>query len=1022
MKQHSKPRGIRKTILNSTAIFAGMAAVMAPGLASAQDAAAEEEEVIVVTGTRIQRPDYQFTNPVVSSTAEEISSSGTTNLLDYLETVPALNNSLNGSEDFTNTSGFAGVDLLNLRNLGTNRTLVLVDGRRHVPGGVGTSSVDVSSIPTDLVARVDVLTGGASAIYGADGVSGVVNFIMNDSFEGLRLRGEFGAPSDEGQDTQFVAATVGTNFADGRGNIAASIEYSNESLLECSQRSYCANEIRFVRNPDQGSAQWGPNTRIPLGNLGWFGSGIGGGVDTNGDYYFPEFDGATGGAWDYGTQFLPGVPPELGGYDLGFLYSQGGSATPTRGYTATLLPSAERMNINLFTHFDITNNMRLYGSVKMVHSEAEFFGQPTFDYSYGLSVADNPFIPAAMRNDAIANLQDYVYVTRDQFELGLGGENVERDLARAVVGIDGDLNDHVRYDVSFTAGQLKEDLTLINSRFEDRFAAAIDVVDPDGGGPLGPTCRVNVDPAGYLASYNLNDRETTSAYANYPSPVSFAPGPGSGCLPLNNIGIGVGDAAAIDWIMNDLHYNSTIRQQVFSAALNGDFGSFLELPGGSIGWAAGGEWRRESLESIPDDSLQLGVTEAGPVPIVRGSYEVIDVFAEASLPILRDMPFAESLTLDWAHRYAEYSTLGAANTWKFGLSWQPISDITFRATRAQAVRAPNINELFAPIATDFAFIVDPCDSGELANGPDPALRAANCAVLLSAAGVANPATYTDPLAAFQKTGRSGGNSGLGVETAATDTFGVVYRPSFLNGFTFSADYYDIVLEDAINPTDPQDLANQCVDAPTTVGNVFCSGISRQVGGAGAGAINDYLSAPFNVAEFTTRGIDFTVAYRFDAADIGLGDLGSFELRAVGNNTQELTFVPLVGSPTENDLGESSAVAPEWQLNFDITWRVGPWTTHYGYNFSNDMLRAAGGGLTENEAWANDPNYTADGDKYVDGVRAHSFQVRYNFNDQFEIYGGGNDIGYESAPGQGFYQNPNGQFFYVGAVARFGGGQ
>ncbi|GAM98092.1 tonB-dependent receptor [alpha proteobacterium U9-1i] len=1013
MIQRSKPQGIRKTILNSTVALVGVAAVLTPGVAAAQDAAADEE-VIVVTGTRIQRPDYQFTNPVVSSTAEEIANSGETNLLDYLETVPALNNSLNGGEDFTNTTGFAGVDLLNLRNLGVQRTLVLVDGRRHVAGSIGTSAVDVSTIPTDLVQRVDVLTGGASAIYGADGVSGVVNFIMRDDFEGLRLRAEFGAPTEEGQDTQFVAATAGMNFANGRGNITGAIEYSNEDMLSCRQREFCDQEVRFMDNP--AASFGGPYSFIPAGNLVWYSSGIRGAVDTDGDFYIANFDGLTDAAWDFGTDF----DPPNGVFDSGFVYGQGGSGTPTANYTESLLPAAERFNINLMSHIDITNNLRLYGNVKMVHSEASFNGQPTFDYAYALNLADNPFIPTNIRNDALLNGLTDVYVSQDHYALGVGGETVDRDVVRGVIGIDGEFNEHVRFDVSYVAGQLQEDILVRNSRFEDRFAAAIDVVDPDGAGPLGPTCRATVDPAGYLASYNLNDREATSGQPNYPAPLSFTPGPGSGCVPLNTLGpASNSSAAAVDWIMADLTVDSTVRQQVLTAALSGDFGSFLELPGGSIGWAGGVEWRRETLDSVPDDWFQLGVTQSGPVPITRGGYEVTEGFVEASLPLLRDAAFADSLTLDWAHRYADYSTLGAANTFKFGLSWAPISDITFRATRAEAVRAPNINELFAPTSTDFAFIVDPCDSSELGNAPNVALRTANCNVILAAAGAAPAGTYVDPFAAFQKTGRSGGNPDLGPETAEIDTIGVIYRPSWFSGFTFSADYYDIVLQNAINLTDPQDLANQCVDGPTTVGNPFCAGISRVVGGAGAGGINNYLSAPFNVAEYTTRGIDFTIAYSFDAADIGLGDMGSFDLRAVGNNTQELTFVPLIGVDTDNELGESSSRSPEWQLNFDVTWNLGPWTTHYGYNFSTDLLRGVNAsGQDENDAWSTNPLFVADEYKYVDGISSHSLQVRYEVNDRLEVYGGANNIGYDPSPTDLVYFQ-NGQFLYIGAVARFG---
>jgi|CXWL01.1.fsa_nt_gi outer membrane receptor protein involved in Fe transport len=1009
MTNHSKTRGVRKNIFNSTAIAGVVAAALfTPTTAMAQDAAAAEDEVIVVTGSRIQRPDFQFSNPVVSSTAEEIANSGTTNLLDYLQTVPALNNSLNGVEAFPN-AGFAGVDLLNLRNLGTNRTLVLVDGRRHVPGNPGTGAVDVSTIPTDLVERVDVLTGGASALYGADAVSGVVNFVMQDDFEGLRVRGEAGAPSDDGQDTQFLAVTLGTNFADGRGNIAGSFEYSNETRLVCEQRTQCIDEVRFVTNPN--NAIYGPYSRIPLSNLVWFSSGRGGAVATDafgsGDFYTADYDGATDAPWDFGTDF----DPPNGVYDIGFTYGQGGSGTPTRGYTETLLPSVERFNINLLTHFDITNSMRLYGQMKMVHSEAFNATQPGFDYAYEIST-NNPFMPTNIRNNILLNGETGGYISRDHFELGIGGENQERDTVRGVVGVSGDVTEHLRYDISFTAGQLSEDYTSTNARFEDRFAAAIDVVDPDGAGPLGPTCRVNVDPAGYLLSYNLNDREATSGQPNYPSPISFTAGPGSGCLPLNTFGEGNADPAAIDWVMNDLHTESRVRQQVFTAAFNGDFGSFLQLQGGPIGWAGGVEWRRESLTATPDNFSQLGVTQAGPVAITQGSYEVAEGFVEASLPIFRDVPFAENLTLDWAHRYSEYSSSGAANTWKFGLTYAPIEQLTFRATRAEAVRAPNIGELYAPLGTTFQFILDPCTATEVGNGPDPAQRAANCAVLLAAASAPAPGLYVDPFAAFTKTGQAGGNANLGVETAQTDTFGVIWRPSFLERFAISVDYYDIVIEDAINLVDPQDIADKCVDAPTTVGNPFCLALQRQVGGGGAGGITYFLQAPFNVAEFTTRGIDLTIAYRFDPADWGLGEFGTFDIRAVVNNTQELGFVPLPGIDKDDDLSESLSVAPDWQMNLDVTWEIGRWTTHYGYNFTTDMLRY------ENNQYAADPLRVAPEYKYADGLRAHSIQVRYNLNDVFEIYGGANNLGYDYNAGDPNFGDPNGQFFYMGAVANF----
>jgi outer membrane receptor protein involved in Fe transport len=1004
--------GRRSALLNGARIIglAGLS-MAAANVALAQEAApAGEDEMIVVTGTRIQRPDFEFSNPVVSTTAEEISNSGQTNLLDYLQTVPSLNNSLNAIEGFP-SAGLSGIDLLNLRNLGTNRTLVLVDGKRHVPGLGGSGSVDVSSIPTDLVERVDVLTGGASAIYGADGVSGVVNFIMRDDFEGARFRVEAGAPSEEGQETQFASATWGANIGT-QGNIAASIEYSNETLLRCRQRSFCADEVRFVTNPD--TTVYGPYSRIPLDNLVWFSSGRGGAVDTDGDIFFANFDGNTDAAWNYGTHFLPTEDIYNGGYDIGFTYGQGGSGTRTAAYTETMVPAVERVNVNLFGHYDFSDAAQFYSQLKFVRSTADDPLQPTFDYGYAISL-DNPYIPTNIRADAVTNGQDAVYVTRDQFDLGVGGESLERETLRGVFGLKGDLSDFVAYDVSFVAGELREDLNQFNSRYEDRFAAAIDVVDPDGAGPLGPTCRINVDEAGYLASFNLVDREANTGLPNYQSPLSFQPGE---CVPLNTFGEGNASAAAVDWVMNDLHTQTRIVQQVFTAALNGNFGAFLALPGGPIGWAGGAEWRRETLTATPERDAQIGVTQAGPVPVTKGAYEVSEAFAELSLPILRDVFLARELTLDWAHRYSDYSSAGSTNTYKFGLTWSPIDDLTFRGTTAEAVRAPNIGELYAPVGTTFQFIVDPCRPDQWALGPDPALRQTNCATLLTTAGVADPSTYADPFAAFTKIGHAGGNPNLGVETAVTQTLGVIYRPGFVDDLTLSVDYYDIDLGNAIQLVAAQDLADQCVDAPS-VNNVFCAAITRQVGGGGAGGIVDFEQLPFNVASFTTRGIDFTVAYRLDPTNWGMGDIGTFDFRIVGNNTLELEFVPLPGAATDDDLGESlssdgtTTNAPEWQVNFDVTWEIGPWTTHYGYNFTNDLLRY------ENNQYAADPMRVDPRYKYIDGLSVHNVQLRYELNDGVEFYVGANNLGYDPpAATTAYLTDPNGPFYYVGAVATF----
>jgi iron complex outermembrane receptor protein len=985
----------RVGVLGVSSIIGAMA--LTPALAQAQDG----EDEIIVTGTRIQRPDFEFSNPVVSATEEELQEAGTTNLTDYLQQIPALTNSLNNNEGFPSTS-IAGLDLLNLRNLGVDRTLVLVNGRRHVPGLAGSGAVDVNTIPTDLVERVDVLTGGASAIYGADGVSGVVNFIMRDDFEGVRVRAQAGMPEEEGSDSYFASITMGHNIND-RGNLAGSFEYSLDTELLAADRDFSRNETRFVPNPFPD----GVYQRIPLSDLRWFESSPGGAVDVDLDG-FADFDATSDAPWQSGTIFDPSdLPP-----NIGFTYQQGGDGTPTSGYTRGLIPEVERFAANIFGHYDLTPNARLFAELKFVHTNTSNAIQPAFDY-YLAQYLDNPFIPPNILDAALTadTGEGFVFVTRDHLDLGYSALEAERETARVAIGLEGDFAGDIDYNISFTAGELSEHNTNVNAVLLDRFAAAIDAVDPDGGGPLGPTCRINVDPNSQDGDFNVQGRFDYFGYLqNFPTPRTFAPGE---CVPLNIFGDGSPSPEAVNWVTADLTERDRVTQQVFSAYLTGDADRLFTLPAGSVGWAAGVEWRRETMETNPAVEDQIGATESLIEP-GRGSYEVREAFAEVDVPILQDVTLADSLSFDAAARFSEYSTIGTTQTWKIGLQYSPFADLAFRATRAEAVRAPNIGELFGPEAVTFDFITDPCRPDQWELGADPALREANCEAILTAAGVADPSTFVDAAAAFTKRGQTRGFDGLEEETAETDTFGLIYRPSFLPGFSFSADYYDIRLGNAIRTLEAQEVADACVDA-VSIDNNFCDLITRQVGGSSAGAITNFVVTPQNVSAYTTRGIDFTMAYLLDTADWSR-DWGTFEFRLLGNNLQELTFVNTPGAAPDPDLGEYSGSeglsAPEWQAAFDVTWEIGAWTTHYSFNFTSDQLRY------DQVILEGNPDFVAPEYKYLEGLRTHDVQVRYEVNDGLQIYGGVNDFTDQGvAYGAGaFPTDGNGRFFYVGAVS------
>lgn len=954
---------------------------------AAQDPA---ENAIVVTGTRIQRPEAAANTPIVAVTAENIVQSGVTNVTELLTQTPALFNSENnfaaaGSQART---GAAGVNLLNLRNLGANRTLVLVDGRRHVAGVSGEAAVDINTIPVGLIERIDVLTGGVSSVYGADGVSGVVNFIMRRDFEGVDLRAQSGISDFGDAETQFLSATVGTNFADDRGNIAVSYEYRKNDRVAFSDRPFGRDDAeRLVRNPDDIPDDPNVPDRVFFRNLGYADSSPGGALVLDGSYA-PVFNG-NGTPYDPGI-FLP---------QSGFL-SVGGDNTPIASYQGDLQAATEHHSFNAFFNYQLTPAIRFFAEGKYVKSDNFTVAQPSFDF-YTYISQDNPFIPDNVRAAGLDEFGGLLF-NRDNFDFGTRNENFKRDLYRTVVGFDGDLADHVRFEASYVYGRNDTTYISTNQRIEDRYFAALDVVDVGQfttGTPNGVyDCRVNVDGGAIVDAGNGNYGE---------APQTFQPGE---CVPLNIFGEGAPSQAALDFILTDTRNKYLIQQHVANAYISGDFGRFFELPGGAVNFAFGGEYRKEKSDFRPD-AISTQVTDFDPDTGVladlallgneTGQFDVWEVFGELNVPIIADRPFFEMLEFTVAGRYSDYSTVGSTEAWSVNGQWAPIRDVRFRGGYSEAVRAPNITELFAPRSGTFAFLSDPCSPININQGSE--FRAANCEALITGLG-ADFDTFdfeSDIASSASIEGVFSGNRNLREESAKTWTAGVIVQPRFVPGLIFTADWYDISLSDAVRTPGLQETAEFCVDSPT-LDNVFCNSITREQGTA---FVTNYQLGPQNVAFIDTAGLDMTVSYRFEPGD---GKLGTFNLSGTVGYLDKFEFLPANGGTVDVQRGEIGY--PKWSGVADLTWELDNVSVNYGVQYIGEQLRF------ENDVIAAEPDIAAPEFLKLDARFVHDLRAEFRTdNEKASFFVGVNNLTNEQ-PSRGLSNAPVGwlgRYFYAG---------
>ncbi|NML63287.1 TonB-dependent receptor [Massilia sp. RP-1-19] len=862
MLEKALARSIRLICLGGVTL--GMSAAFA-------QTATPEIQKVTVTGSRISSPNAESPSPLQVLSSADIAQSGATNLQELLLENPTMGTPSISRTNSNFSTASAGVATVDLRNLGVDRTLVLINGRRVVSGVPGSAAVDLNTIPTDFIERVELLTGGASATYGSDAVAGVVNIILKKNFNGVLADASVGG-SEQGDDAKRkLSLTFGTTSADGASNIMGHFGYSRQGAVFSKDRDISAVD-QYSEGALTGNAADLFKPRRPYLS----------GYAPQGYFYHDT------GSYTYDAAGNP-IP-----------VSTNGSATqaPTgynRSEFRTIAVPTERYNFATSGNLALNENHSAffegnYASTS-VTTKLEPFALGSDDiYANGQVPAETFVNGAAVRNplvpqylyDRISDtdgdgLRDYFF-TRRMAEVGNRGSTAERDTFRLATGLKGTIKDW-NYEVYGVYGSTKE-------------------AQASGG-------QVNV----------LNFRNALQAVpgADGTPMCADATARAQGCVPINVFGFNAISPAAFKYVNAPGSLETVTTQKLIGGSISGEP---FQLPAGALGIAAGYEWRKEFSSSTPDALTQAGLNAGNATPPTAGEFEVKEAFLETRIPILKDKAFAKSLSFLGAVRVGDYSTVGNTTSWNGGFEWSPVQDIKLRATRALSTRAPNINELFSPPSQDFpSGLKDPCEgvTATSAGARDDACRAAPG---VNANIAANGAFSLNQSDLQGVSGFNRGNPGLGEEEGRSTTVGIVVTPRSipsLSKFTFTADYFKIDIEDAIVSTPRQYALDSCYGGGNTS---FCNFITRRPAAAGAnsaGSLEFIDSAVSNSGGLGTKGVDVTVAW---ADKVGPGRLNA---RLAYTHLLDGYDIPLPGAERDPWEGEIGAAKDKASLSLGYKW-------------------------------------------------------------------------------------------------------
>ncbi len=881
---------------------------------------------IVVTGSRIRSANLESTTPVTQVTAADVVTQGVTRIEDLVNQLPQAF----AAQNVTLANGATGTATLNLRGLGAPRTMVLIDGRRMPYGGVQSASVapDINQIPTSMVERVDVLTGGASAVYGSDAVAGVVNFIMKKDFEGVEVTSQystywhendfkgpgavklrdtiaaraaanpsqFALPDDTATDGEGkeLSLMVGVNSGDGRGNITAYATVYDSSAILQADRDYSA--CTLAANPTDSFACGGSATN----HLGTF-------TDDLGNWQY---------TLDSPTQFRP--TDALTNPESNDLYNFG----PLNYYQRP----ERRYSLGALGHYEFGEHADVYTQLMFNDYESVAQIAPSGNFGDTTQVnCGNPFLPAGSLADlyntdldgnVIAScdpgspvFSDVItmYVLRRNVEGGGRQQSFGNNSFRTVAGVRGAINEAWGYDVSAQYSRASVNSTTLNYFVIERLQRALLVDNVDGV----PTCRSVID------------------------------GSDPNCVPWNPFQPGGITGDQLNYLQATGLQVGKIDQEIYNGVINGDLGVYgIKSPLASDGVQIvfGAEYRRDTLSNTVDALQTAGqLAGSGGATIgISGATKVNDLFMEARIPLAQDQAYAESLSFDTAYRYSDYGNGIQTDTYKFGLEWAPVTDVRLRASYQRAVRAANVVELFTAQGFNlFDAGGDPC--GSVAR--DPEASAEECIATGVPASLVGSPILDSPAGQYQFL--QGGNPDLVPETSDTYSYGVVFQPRWVPGLAITVDYFDISIDDTISTFGSPNSWTACY---TNNDAAACDRIVRNGAGQlwlGTGHVED---TNINIGSLSTTGYDINIGY----TGLEIGRFGSLSFNMTGTYLVDLITRPAPGidldpGPRTRDwydcTGFYSSVcltpSPQWRHRFRTSWQT-PWDVdlsltwrHYG---------------------------------------------------------------------------------------------